>query len=115
MRVAINLLLVLHLLGWAVVFGGALVTLRDRKLPRGALHGILTALVTGVLMVGLNEMSDDPREYDMTKIAVKLLVAVAVTVLVIIGVRKPERVTTGLVGAILGLTAVNVVIACVWH
>jgi hypothetical protein len=109
-----RLLLVLHLLGWAIVLGGVLVTMRSRKLPKGALHGILTALLTGVLMVGIAE-SEDWGDPDMTKIAVKLVIALVVTGLVVWGVRKPARVTTGLLGAIAGLTVVNVVIAVFWR
>jgi hypothetical protein len=110
-----RLLLVLHLLGWAIVLGGVLVTMRSRKLPKGALHGILTALLTGVLMVGLAESSDDLRDPDMTKIAVKLVIALVVTGLVLWGVRKPAKVTTGLLGAIAALTVANVAIAVLWR
>ena len=109
-------LLVLHLVGWAIVLGGVLATMRERVLPRGALHGILTALVTGVLMVGLASSGvADVGEPDNTKIAVKLLVAVVVTALVVQGARKPAKVTSGLLGAIAGLTALNVAIAVLWR
>jgi hypothetical protein len=46
---------------------------------------------------------------------VKLVVAVVVTALVWYGTRKPERVTRGLVGATLGLTLVNVLVAVLWR
>lgn len=109
-------LLVLHLLGWAMVLGGVLATLRQRVLPKGALHGVLTALVTGVLMVGLASSGvADVGEPDNTKIAVKLLVAVVVTALVVQGTRAPKKVTTGLLGAIAGLTALNVAVAVLWR
>jgi hypothetical protein len=108
-----DILLVLHLLGWAIVLGGAVVSLRTPVIPRGMLHGILTALVTGVLMVGLASSGLAADEPDNIKIAVKLLIALAVTVLVVLGGRR-ERVTTGYLGAIAGLTAVNVAIAVLW-
>ena len=38
-----------------------------------------------------------------------------VATLVILGVRKPSRVTTGYLGAIAGLTALNVAIAVLWR
>ncbi len=110
-----NLLLVLHLLGWAVVLGGVLVSMRDPKIPTGALHGALTALVTGILMVGVKEMSDDLADPNMVKITVKLLIALVVTALVVVGGRRPEKVTTGFLGAIAGLTVLNVAIAVLWH
>ncbi len=108
-----DILLVLHLLGWAIVLGGAVVSLRTPVIPRGMLHGILTALVTGVLMVGLASSGLAADEPDNIKIAVKLLIALAVTVLVVLGGRR-ERVTTGYLGAIAGLTVVNVAIAVLW-
>ncbi|MBD8060253.1 hypothetical protein IC607_14900 [Cellulomonas sp. JH27-2] len=115
MKTLLHILLVLHLLGWAIVLGGVLVSMRPPKLPKGVLHGILTALVTGVLMVGIAESSDTIDDPDMAKITVKLLVALVVTALVIVGVRKPAKVTTGLLGAIAGLTALNVAIAVLWR
>ena len=115
MKTLLHILLVLHLLGWAIVLGGVLVSMRPPKLPKGVLHGILTALVTGVLMVGIAESSDTIDDPDMAKITVKLLVALVVTALVIVGVRKPAKVTTGLLGAIAGLTVVNVAIAALWR
>ena len=89
-----DILLVLHLLGWAVVLGGAVTSLRTPVIPRGMLHGILTALVTGIVMVGLASAGVAGDEPDNAKIAVKLLVALAVTALVVLGGRR-ERVTTG--------------------
>jgi hypothetical protein len=115
MKLLFDVLLFLHLVGWAIVLGGTIVTLRDARLPKGALHGILTALVTGILMVGLAESSDELRDPDSAKMIVKLVVALVVTGLVVYGVRKPEKVTRGLAGAILGLTVVNVAIAAIWR
>ena len=86
-----DILLVLHLLGWAVVLGGAVASLRKPVIPRGMLHGILTALVTGVAMVGLASSGLAADEPDNVKIAVKLLIALAVTALVVLGGRR-ERV-----------------------
>jgi hypothetical protein len=115
MDIVYNLLLVLHLLGWAIVLGGSLVNLRTPKIATGVLHGILTALVTGVLMVGIASAGLAAHEPNNTKIAVKLLIALAVATLVILGSRKPSRVTTGYLGAIIGLTVVNVAIAVLWR
>jgi hypothetical protein len=115
METLYDVLLVLHLLGWAVVLGGAVTSLRTPAIPRGMLHGILTALVTGIVMVGLASAGVASGEPDNAKIAVKLLVALAVTALVVLGGRRPERVTTGYLGAIAGLTAVNVAVAVLWR
>ena len=113
METLYDVLLVLHLLGWAIVLGAAVVSMRTPVIPRGMLHGILTALVTGVAMVGLASSGLAADEPDNVKIAVKLLIALAVTALVVLGGRR-ERVTTGYLGAIAGLTAVNVAVAVLW-
>ncbi len=108
-----QLILVLHLLGWAFVLGGVAVSIRSRRVPAGALHGVLTALVTGILLVLVGSLGLD-RDYDNAKIGVKLVVALAVTALVLIGSRRPERATAGLLGGIVGLTALNVALAVLW-
>ena len=116
MDIVYGLLLVLHLVGWAIVLGGCLVTLRKPELPKGALHGALTALVTGVVMTGLRAAEvGDLEPPDNAKIAVKLVVAVVVTGLIWFGTRRPDRVSRGLVGATLGLTLLNVLVAVLWR
>ncbi|MBT0994406.1 hypothetical protein KIN34_08920 [Cellulomonas sp. DKR-3] len=110
-----NVLVVLHLIGWAIVLGGTLVNLRTPRIATGVLHGALTALVTGILIVGVSEMSDELRDPNMAKIGVKLVIALVVTALVVVGQRRPEKVTTGFLGAIAGLTALNVAIAVLWR
>ncbi len=112
MDIAIKIFLVLHLVGWAMTLGGALASMKTPKVTPGMLHGVLTALVTGILMVGLHEMGDGGG-VDNVKIAVKLLVALAVTVMVILG-RRNESVSTGYLGGIAGLVVVNVAIAVLW-
>jgi len=110
-----HLLVVIHLLGWAIVLGGVLVNMRTPKIAAGVLHGALTALVTGILLVGLAEMSDELRDPNLVKIAVKLVVALVITALVVVGQRTPAKVTTGYLGAVAGLTVVNVAIAVLWR
>src|SRR5690606_38049153 len=112
MEIVHGVLLVLHLIGWAIVLGGVVASMRSRTVPAGAWHGILTALVTGVLMVGVLEMGDD--HVNSVKIGVKLLVAIVVAVLVWRG-RKQEEVTNGYLGAIAGLVALNVALAVLWR
>lgn len=115
MQLLYDVLLFLHLVGWAIVLGGTIVTLRESRLPKGALHGILTALVTGIAMVAISHASSEVHDVNDTKVGVKLVIALVVTGLVVYGVRKPEKVTRGLAGAVLGLTVVNVAIAAIWR
>lgn len=114
MDVVYNLLLVLHLLGWAIVLGATLVAFRQPTVFNGSLHGILTALVTGVAMVGLGSADVAGPEPNNTKIAIKLVIALVVAVLVWRGIRKSDAVTTGYLGAVAVLTVANVAIAVLW-
>ena len=78
MDVVYKILVVLHFLGLASLIGGWLVQLRavgERYVSAAMLHGVLTQLVTGVLLVGLGR----GRRFsgplvDRTKIGVKLVV-----------------------------------------
>ena len=112
MDIVKGIVLVLHLVGWAIVLGSTIAGLRQTKLYRGAVHGVLTALVTGILMVGLIEMGDG--DVNHIKIAVKLVIALLVTGLVIYAHRNPDKVSKGMLGAIVGLTVTNVAIAVLW-
>ncbi len=107
-----SIFLVLHFLGWGIVLGGTIVNLRTPRIAPGVLHGALTALITGILLVGLAEGVLD-KDIDTTKIAVKLIIAVVVTALVIVANRK-EKPSRGMVGGIAALTAVNIVVAAIW-
>lgn len=112
MDVLYKILLVLHFLGWGIVLGGTIVNLRTPRIAPGVLHGALTALITGILLVGLAEALPD-MDINNVKIAVKLLVAIVVTALVIIANRK-EQPSRGMIGGIAALTAVNIVVAAIW-
>lgn len=114
MDVVYGVLVVLHLLGWAMVFGGVLAGMKGATLNPGTFHGVLTALVTGLALTGLASSGVAGSEPDHVKIAVKLVVALAVTALIVVGRRRPELVTRGYLGGIAGLTALNVAIAVLW-
>ena len=75
------------------------------------LHGASTQLLTGVLMVGLRESGivEDEDALNMSKIALKLIIAIAIIALYSIGKRKAEqKLYWALIGA---LTLTNIVIA----
>ena len=115
MTVLAGVLIVLHLLGWAIVLGGALVSLRPPRIPVGMLHGALTALLTGLILAFLLQTGAwKPADaFSSTKLAVKLVVALVVTALVAWGGRRKE-VPRWLVLSIAGLTALNVAVAVLW-
>ena len=51
MEIVYGIVLVLHLIGWALVLGGAIYGLRESTMNKGMLHGILTALIAGLIMM----------------------------------------------------------------
>jgi len=107
-------LIVLHFIGLASLLGGFLVQIKTtpRVVNNAMVHGILTQLVTGILLVGIAESGDDP--VDHAKIGVKLTVAVIVAVLVFAN-RKRDVLSTGAWALIGGLTIANIVVAVFWN
>jgi ABC-type enterochelin transport system permease subunit len=113
MEIVEHVLVVVHLLGWAALFGGMVVQLREpTKVVNPAMRdGIGTAFLAGLLVVGLLEAGDDPVNH--AKIAVKFTVGLVVLVLVMANVRK-EKLPDGLFFGILTLTVANVGVAVLW-
>jgi hypothetical protein len=107
-------LVVLHFIGLASLLGGFLVQIKTspRVVNNAMVHGIITQLVTGVLLVGIAESDDAP--VDHAKIGVKLTVAVIVAVLVFAN-RKRDVLSTGAWALIGGLTIANIVVAVFWR
>ena len=102
-------------MGTAALLGGWLATFRNPTVLQWQHIGAWIQLVTGVALVGLLEMGDG--EVNHIKIAVKLVVLIAVLVAAIIGRRKiakDQPVSTGLAHAVGGLTLVNVALAVFW-
>ena len=110
-----SLVLFLHFVGTAALLGGWLATFRNPTVLQWQHIGAWIQLVTGVALVGLLEMGDG--QVNHIKIAVKLVVLIAVLVAAIIGrrkVAKDQPVSTGLAHAVGGLTLVNVALAVFW-
>jgi energy-coupling factor transporter transmembrane protein EcfT len=112
---------ILHMLGILGVL--VLLLTQGMKKPRrfnvGVLHSAATALIAGLIMVGLQHPlnAENPTEwplYNNTKIAVKLGV---VLIILAIGYRQNKKTvfTTRTWATMLGLTLTNIVIAYAWH
>ena len=107
----------LHFLGLAALFGGLFTQLRaERRVVNAAvLHGGLTQLVTGLVLVGLREAQEEPvpEQFHM-KIGVKLIVAAVVVTLAFL-FRKSPALKNGQFFALLGLTVLNIGVAVFWN
>ncbi|MCH9676441.1 MAG: hypothetical protein K0U30_02325 [Actinomycetia bacterium] len=110
-----NLVVILHFIGLASLVGGFIVQMKsaDKGVNAAMLHGALTQLVTGLIMVGMVEGGAVDDELNMTKISVKLAIVLVVTVLAFIGRKKtpPQVALWGVIGA---LSIANIFIAVLW-
>ena len=108
-----KLLLFLHLIGMAAVVGGALVQIAapPRRINAFILHGGLTQVVTGVLLVGVLEADD--ADVNHAKIGVKLAVALVIVALAWV-YRAREQVANPVYFGILALALGNVAVAVFW-
>ena len=81
-----------------------------RKLNPGVLHAGLTALLAGIVMVGLHDSLKPDEPLNHTKIGIKFLVLVVILALGYKNVKKPEL-PKNVWLAMIGLTVLNIVIA----
>ncbi|MFF5482608.1 hypothetical protein ACFY5C_35605 [Streptomyces sp. NPDC012935] len=116
MDVLIHLFVGLHIIGIAALLGGFFTQMKamgqgSARFVPAMLHGALTMLVTGVILVGLNQADD--QSVDNIKIGVKLALLIVILGLVYVK-RDEETVDKRLFGLVGLLTMVNVFIAVLW-
>jgi hypothetical protein len=113
MEILRDILVFLHFIGLSALFGGLFVQIKadPRVVNNAMLHGILTQLVTGLLLVGVLEGMDE--EVDNAKIGVKLVVALVIAVLIFANRKKPSL-PNGLYFGLMGLTVLNIGVAVFW-
>ncbi|MEU6403502.1 hypothetical protein [Streptomyces sp. NPDC046985] len=116
MDVLIHLFVGLHIIGIAALLGGFLTQMK--AMGQGAarfvpamLHGASTMLVTGVVLVGLNEAQG--AHVNTVKIGVKLALLIVILGLVYVK-RDDERVDKNMFGLVGLLTTANIFIALLW-
>ncbi|MBA3528338.1 MAG: hypothetical protein H0T91_03315 [Propionibacteriaceae bacterium] len=104
----------LHLIGFAALFGGSLVQLRSSRPEVNAamLHGAWIELLTGGVLVALDELDGTSINYPQT--AVKLTLALIIMLLVGKN-RKFQSIPRGLLGLIAGMTLINAGLGTLWH
>jgi hypothetical protein len=114
MQLAYQILVLLHLIGFAALFGGILVQLRSKEPEVNAamLHGSLTLLITGLALATLQELGPDPVNH--IKIGIKLAVT-AILVLLVVKNRKFASIPRGLWGLLGILTIANAAVAVLWQ
>ena len=108
-------LLYVHLIGFALLLGGAVAQYLSGTIRMNAtmLWGSVIQLVTGIgLAAPLRGGGED--EPDPAKLAVKGVVAVVIFVMVFFS-RKRETVNSGHFLAVVGLTLANAAVAVFWR
>jgi hypothetical protein len=81
-----------------------------RKLNPGILHAGLTALVAGIVLVGVHNNVKPDEELNHIKVGVKFIILLVILVLGYTNVKKQEL-TKNVWVTMLGLTVTNIVIA----
>jgi len=81
-----------------------------RKLNPGVLHAGLTALIAGIVMVGLHESVKPDEPLNHTKVGIKFLVLIVILALGYKNVKKPVL-PRGVWLTMIGLTVFNIIIA----
>ncbi|MFC7448527.1 hypothetical protein [Rhodococcus daqingensis] len=115
MSVVYNVFVAIHLLGMAAIVGGYFAVLAEPRVSEVMVWGARVQFLTGLIIVGLGEGALD-KDYNHTKIAVKLVLSLAVVALAEIGRGKQKRGegNPNLAHAAGGLAIVAALVAALW-
>ena len=81
-----QVIIVLHLLSWALVLGGWFATIRKPQVTPGMMHGSFVALLFGFILMGMAiSMKPDPNHM---KLGIKGVIAIVIVVLLAIAKRQ---------------------------
>lgn len=113
-----NVTLILHFVGIGALLGGVLTQMSALKsgtarVVPAVMHGAWTMLATGLILVGIAYPMGNGEYIDNAKIAVKLLVLIAIVVIALIN-RKKDVAPKWVIPTLITLTLANIVIAVVW-
>ena len=115
MKAVFLVALAIHIL--SVIGVLALLLTQAGKSPRvikgGVLHGLLTALVAGFVMMGLFHSVNPDETLNGAKFGIKGLVIALLLTLGYKNVKKPA-VSTAVWGSMVGLVVLNILIASLW-
>lgn len=107
---AIHILCVFAILGMLL----SQVKKAEKKLHPGVLHATLTALIAGLVMIGLFTKVHPDEVLNHTKFGIKGLVIAVILYLGYSNAKKPVL-KNSVWATMLGLTLLNVLIASVWN
>lgn len=116
MEILRNILLVLHIVGFAGIIAGVVMQMPKvkegvAKINGAIMHSSWLMLVTGLGLVGMvYALGGSPNNM---KIGVKLAVLIAIIVVALVNKRKAS-VSAGVLGTIGGLALLNVILAVMW-
>ena len=112
MKTVFNIALAIHILSILGILGLLLsqVQKSPRKLNPGVIHAGLTALVAGIVMVGILPQIEDEEPINHAKFGVKGLVLAVILTLAYKNVKKDEL-KSWVWATMLGLTVLNIIIA----
>ena len=118
MDIVRDILLILHIIGFAGIVAGVLMQIPaikqgTAKINGAILHSSILMLVTGLGLVGMAYARGFGDNIDNVKIGVKTAVLVVILVLAIVGKVKGKA-SGAMLGVIGGLAVVNVVLAVIW-
>lgn len=106
---AVHIIAILGILGLLL----SQVAKSPRKLSAGVIHASLTALVAGIVMVGLYSEAKPDEVLDHAKVGVKTVFLTAILFLGYTNVKK-EELKSWVWATMLGLTVINIIIAVGW-
>ena len=81
-----------------------------RKLSPGVLHSAATALVAGLVMVGMFSSAKPDETLNHTKVGIKLVIVLVILVISYLNLKKPEL-KKNIWLTLIGLTLLNIIIA----
>ncbi len=112
MQIAHQLLVLLHLIGFAALLGGIVVQLREvePEVNTAMLYGAAIELLTGVGLFVWAELLPDPQH---AQLIVKTVIAVLVVLLVVVN-RRFASIPRGLLALIGGLTVAAAAVSVLW-
>ena len=110
-----HLVLLIHLLGFAALFGGCIVQLRAQhpEVNAAMVYGAVTQLVTGIVLVVLLELVPPAEGVNHVKVTIKALVTLVITILIVAN-RRFATIPRGLLRLITGLTLATAALAVLW-